>query len=376
MEILGKEKCLMTLEKIGKIEAISLILIVILNEIVLNIPNTIILSTGSGTSINIIFVSILAIIFTYIVCKLFKPFYGKDILDISEYIGGGILKTIVGILFMLLFIVIASLSVKFLTNFVRLVYFNSSPMVYILLFFLVPALFINKFGIKTISGVNLIFIPLIILSLIFLLVFSYNNFTIERIFPIFGNGFFNTFVAGSTNIFAFSGLAYLYFMPSLLKDAKDFDTVSMVSIILSSICLVFSIISLMMAFPAVANTDETLSLYLLTRMVRLDHFIERLDAIFIFIWVISLISFLSLTFFYILGIFKRITKIEDSKCLISPLGLIILGNCLIFNNIAIVKFLARVVSKYFVLILVFGISLIILILANIKNKKSRSSNEN
>lgn len=360
----------MSIGKIGKIESVALILIVIINEIVLNIPNIIIFSTGSGTSINIIFVSILAVIFTYIICKLFNPFLGKDILDISEYVGGRTLKIIIGILFMLFFVVIASLSVSFFANFIKSVYFNSSPIVFILFFFLVPALFANKFGLKAISGVNLIFIPITILSLIFLLVFSYNNFNMQRIFPLFGNSFFNTFVLGSTNIFAFSGLAYLYFMPSLLKDAKDFKKVSMVSIILSGICLVFSIVSLMLSFPAVANTDETISLYLLTRMIKFGYFIERLDAIFIFIWIISLISFLSLTFFYTLKIFKRISKTEDSNGLIYSLGFIILGNCLAFKNISIIKFLARFVCKYYALILIFGISFAILIIANIKYKKN------
>ncbi|MBO5413697.1 MAG: GerAB/ArcD/ProY family transporter, partial [Clostridia bacterium] len=143
-----------------------------------------------------------------------------------------------------------------------------------------------------------------------------------------------------------------------------------VSIILSAICLVFSIISLMMSFPAVASTDETISLYLLTRMIKFGNFIERMDAIFIFLWIVSLISFLSLTFFYILRIFKRITKIEDSKGLIYSLGLITLGNCLAFKNISIIKFLARIVCKYYVLALVFGICLIILIVANIKYKRN------
>ena len=172
----------MSVEKIGKIEAVALILIVVINEVVLNIPNIIILSTGSGSSINIIFVSLLAVIFTYIICKLLKPFLGQDILDVSDYVGGRTLKTIIGILFILFFIITVSLSVSFFANFIKSVYFNSSPIVFILLFFLVPALFANKFGLKAISGVNLIFIPVIIFTLIFLLVFSSNNFNIERLF--------------------------------------------------------------------------------------------------------------------------------------------------------------------------------------------------
>ena len=305
----------MSLDKIGKLEAISLILVVMINGIVLNIPNIIILQTKTGSVINVIFISILAVIFTIIICKLFQPFYGKDILDISEYVGGKILRTIVGILFIALFLLVSTLSIRYLSNSLKVIYFNDSPLIFILLFFLAPAIFINKYGLKAISGVNLIFIPIIILSLVFLLVSVNENASLLRIFPILGDGFFETFIAGSTNIFAFTGLAYLYFMPSLLKDSKHFKSVSIISVVVSALCLIFSIISLIITLPAITSTDEMLSIYLLTRMIEIAQFLERLDAIFIFIWIIALISLLSLTFFYILQIFKRITRIEDSKAL-------------------------------------------------------------
>lgn len=339
----------MSVEKIGKIEAIALIIIIMINSIILNVPNIIILTTESGTSLNIIFISILAIAFTYIIYKLFKPFLGKDILDISEYVGGNVLKTIVGILFIIFFMLVAALSVKFFANFLKLLYFNKSPIIYLLMFFLIPALFINKLGIKAISGVNLIFFPIAILSLIFLLSFSYNRFSIEKIFPILGNGFFNTFVYGATNISAFSGLAYLYFIPSLLKNAKDFKKVSMASIIISGIFLVFSIISLMMSFSAVATTNETLSLYLLTRMIKFGYSLEKLDTIFIFIWILSIFSYTSINLFYSLKIFKKISNIEDSGTLIYPLGLIILGLCLVFKSTSIIQFFAKIICKYYIL---------------------------
>lgn len=359
----------MTIEKIGKIEAISLILVVVLNEIVLNVPTTIILSTHSGTTLNLIFIIALAIAFTLLICKLFKPFLGKDILDVSEYVGGKTLKTIVGILFILFFIFLSSLSVRYLANSIKVIYFAKSPLVFILLFFLIPALFINKFGLKAISGVNLIFMPIFLISFIFLMISSYEHFTLERLFPILGNGFFDTFIGGATNIYAFTGLAHLYFMPALLKDTKDFKKVSIISVVISSIFLFISTLSLIMAFPAITSTDETLSVYLLTRLVEIGDFLERLDALFVFIWVLALISLLGFAFFFILQIFKKISKIEDSKPLIWPLGFIILGNCLVFRNLSTLKFFARVIYKYSSLILIFGIAFIILILANIKYKK-------
>lgn len=364
----------MSSEKIGKIEAICLMLIIVANELILNVPNMIILDTKTGSTLNIIFVSILAIAFTYFICKLFKPFYGKDILDVSEYIGGKPLKTILGILFILFFFLLSSTNLRYLANSLKVIYFSTSPLTFILIFFLIPALFINKYDLRAISGINLIFLPIILASFIFLLVSSYNNFTMIRIFPILGEGFNKTFIIGSTNIFAFTGLAYLFFLPPLLKDSKDFKKVSIASVAISAICLILSVLSLIMTFPAITKTDETLSVYLLTRLVEFGHFLERLDALFIFIWIIAHISFLSLTFFYILKIFQKISKIENSKSLIPSLGLIVLGNCLIFKDMAQLKFIARYFLKYSTLILVFGICFVILIWGNIKYRRRNKEN--
>lgn len=359
----------MSAEKIGKIEAVCLMLIIVVNEMIINVPNMIILNTKTGSTLNMVFVSILAVVFTYTVCKLFKPFYGKDILDVAEYVGGKTLKIILGILFVLFFVFLSSINLRYFANSLKVIYFNTSPLVYILLFFLIPALYINKYGLRAISGVNLVFFPIIIASFIFLLISSYDTFTMVRIFPILGEGFSKTFLTGTSNIFSFTGLAFIYFLPALLKDSKDFKKVSVISIIISAICLLLSVVSLLMAFPAITKTDETLSVYLLTRLVELGDFLERLDAMFIFIWIIAHISFLSLTFFYILKIFQKITRIEDSKTLTSSLGLIVLGSSMIFKDIAQLKFIARYYLKYSSIILIFGICFGLLILGKIKYKK-------
>lgn len=98
----------MDIHKIGSFEAICLICIVMANHIIINIPETIIQSTGSSAWLNVIFISLLAIGFTFIVCKLFEKFAGKDILDLAEYIGGKWLKIIIGIAFIALFTLISS----------------------------------------------------------------------------------------------------------------------------------------------------------------------------------------------------------------------------------------------------------------------------
>ena len=54
-----------TSQKIGTIEAIALIVIIIINQIILNLPNTIITSTGSSSWLNVIYITIIAIILLF-----------------------------------------------------------------------------------------------------------------------------------------------------------------------------------------------------------------------------------------------------------------------------------------------------------------------
>ena len=97
----------MNIHKIGTLEAICLICIVITNHIIINIPETIIQSTGPSAWLNVVFISLVAIGFTFLICKLFKKFPGKDILDLSEFIGGKWLKAIIGISFIALFSIVS-----------------------------------------------------------------------------------------------------------------------------------------------------------------------------------------------------------------------------------------------------------------------------
>jgi len=72
----------MTKSKIGTTEAIMLVLTIIITHTISSLPREILVSTKSATIINLIFVSILAILFSYLIVKLMKNFGGSDIIDI------------------------------------------------------------------------------------------------------------------------------------------------------------------------------------------------------------------------------------------------------------------------------------------------------
>lgn len=358
----------MNSEKIGFIEAIALISIVMINKIILNTPKEIISSTGSSSWLNVLYISIIVVFVVWIISFLFKKFQGKDILDVCEFLGGNTLKIIVGILYMFTLLLVPMFVIKNFSETLQIIYFKTSPLIYIVLFFIVSSTIANKFSIKVLSKANLIIIPIVFFSIIFILLSSIKDFKVERIFPILGYGVNETFFSGLSNLFSFSGICYLLFLNPFLDKTQDFKKISIISIIISGIYLFLSVTCILLSLSFTFKSGESFSLYLLTRNLEYGRFIQRIDAVFILIWIISTLSYISIAIYFCIYIFKKLTKICDTSTINYTINLLILTILLLPSNFADLNNFIGNTLKVNSLILIFGVSPLILILANLKLK--------
>ncbi len=355
--------------KIGTVEAIFLVVTIMINHIILNLPKALLDSCGSATLLNIVFVTAIALCIVYLISRLLKHFPSMDVLDISEFLGGKLLKNIIGILFMIYFLLAASTFLRSFCESVKIIYFPRTPVFLLILLFVIGIILTNRLGMQSIVRANLIFVPAVLFSIIFIFVANMDNFTIQRMFPLFGNGISTTFFSGISNLFAFGGISLLYFIPPNLKDSKEFKKVAITSILLSGIWLLFSIATLLFIFPSIITTDEILPLYLASRFIEFGRFFQRLDAVFLLIWIISIMSYLSTLLALVTNIFRKVSSFKYPYITIYVAAIVIFLVSLIPQNYVQVHFLETTVYKYIVLGLVFVVSLTILILATLKYKK-------
>lgn len=73
--------------KIGNVEAIFAISIIMVNRIILNLPYSILENTGTGSIINLIYIGAIGLLLVFLINKLFKAFPNSDIIDLAEYSG-------------------------------------------------------------------------------------------------------------------------------------------------------------------------------------------------------------------------------------------------------------------------------------------------
>lgn len=360
----------MNYSKLGNFEAICLIVVVFVNHIVLNLPQMILNSTGTASILNTIYILLIVIIFAILILKLLKKFIGLDIIDISEYLGGKPLKILIGILCIIYLIFETVFLTRMFSQNLLLVYFPNYPISFIIFLFLFIGVVANIIGKKSIIKTNAIIVPIALFSILFTFIFVADMLRIERSLPIFNNGLDKIFLSGASNIFAFNGLFFLFFISPMLNKKEDMSKVTLCSVLVCGIFLILSIATLIFAFSDIYSVSRLAPIYFIIINSRLGAFLERPEAIFIFIWTLALMSFINIAVMFVLKIFKKLTNVKEPKYLAISVCTIIFVLAMALNGLFNFEAIANVFYKYSSLILIFGIFTLILILAYIKKRRS------
>ena len=130
-------------DKLSKFEAISLIIIIAITQIILNLPEYIVDLTGTGAIINVLYIFLIGIIICTVIYKLSKNFPSMDIIDIAENLGGNILKFILSMFFILFFLLLIIIAISNFTYILKSLYFSNYSTLFLVLFFVATIIFSN-----------------------------------------------------------------------------------------------------------------------------------------------------------------------------------------------------------------------------------------
>jgi len=354
--------------KIGNKEAIALLVTITFNHIIMNVTKSIIDTTLSASLLNVLYIGIITIIFTSIICYFLNKFPTLDLIDISEYLGGKFLKWIIGLSFVGYFIFFAGILLNMFSSCLDIIYFQLVKPIYVIGLLVIAAVISSIMKHNAIYRANLIIFPLLIASTLFIFIADYRYLIFEKMYPILGNGLFTTFVAGLSNMFAFQGLAYIYFMPPTLKEPGKLKKVAITSIVLSCIILLLCVAIILFMFNGFVETDELLPLYSAAKYIEFGSFFQKLDSAFVLIWIIAFVSYLSIALKFSSNILRKLTNIQNENIFTYLFGIVLFFLALWPKNYAFSTFLANTVYKYAFFILIIAISLLILLSATIKQK--------
>ncbi len=310
-------------------------------------------------------------LFAYLLYIYLKDSPGFDIIDISEYLGGSILKNIFGFIFIIYFLVTSSILVREFAEGLKVVYYPMTAIIYVLCFFVLSAFISSTLKFSSTIKTNLIVTTFVFCSILFLFIGNFSKYSFQRIFPILGKGFCNTFVIGLNNIYAFEGIVFLYFLPPLLKKPEQFKKIAIYSIIFHIIYLILAIASVIFMFSSVGEPNDIMPLYSAARFLQFNSFFERLESLLLLIWIMSFGCYLNIYIKFAIMIFKKISKVKYTNSLVAPFCILSFGISLIPLNYSYSDFFETYIHPCLVIGFVFFFCIGLLVFANIKKKKSK-----
>lgn len=360
-----------TLTKVTTIEAVCFIIITTVNKVIFNLPQLILEVCGSSSLLNIIYITGVAIIFTFILAKLFRRFANYDIVDVSEFLGGKILKNIIGFCIIIYLLFFASLLIRNFAEVIHALYYSHSSIFYLLGFFVATTLISNFIGENSIFKVNVVVIIVMFFSLLITFISVSPNIVWQRVLPIFGNGINQTFFSGLCNIYAFNGLMGLYFILPILSEKRDFKKISFISVIIIGLLLFLATACLLLSLSFSTSIKDSSSVYTLISNNEFGSFLQHPESLFVLSWVLSVMSYMNLIILFIVRFSEKLTNIQNRRVLILLIGLIIFIIALLPQNIISTRDYEKFIYSYITIPLLFFIFPSILFLGNIKAKKEQ-----
>lgn len=351
--------------KIGTWEAVATLGCISLIPILLTIPTYDAESFGTATFAHNIYSAIITLIVISILLKLYKGFENMDTLDIVQYGVGKWAFVLCGLLLIAYLFILCVLTFSEFTQNLQNVIFPDAPQEYVGILFGIAIIISLYLGIRGIFRTASLIAPLIGFAFLMMFIILYKDVDLTNFTPIFGNGVSNFWAQGLNRIGRFEGVFYFLLISPYVKSQAKTAYLSFLQTALLVLPTIFLLIGII-PYPSII--ENYFPIFELTRLISLGRFIQRVDSVFILLWILATFVYMSLTIYFLILYVQKVFKLKYSNRLIPLFTMNIIAVSSIFVNyevtIKIRNFLFVYITPYILCIL----PMLFLIIARIKRR--------
>jgi spore germination protein (amino acid permease) len=354
----------------GRFEATCITLTLLSTQLFLNLPRLVMESVWTAGWILTIYITVVSFFLFMIIAKLYVRFEGKDLLDLGEYIGGNIGRIIVGLIVTAFLLYITPIILREFSEDMKIISLPQSPLSFVMFFFLAGMVVAAYLGIEAIVRYSAIVVPIIAVGYLLIIAGSIQYFDVSRITPVLGKGLYAIFVEGLPRISVFAGIINVFLIFPFMKTNKNFKTVGYASIIISGLFFTIGVLAFSLVYQYPTGTESFLPMYQLARLIDYGRFFERIESIFVPVWVVSALFHLSILLFLIVHVFKKTFNLKYHRPLILPFAILIYTFSFLPQNLISAIELEKS-FRNFAWTISFLLPLLLLIIARVIKKRSK-----
>lgn len=364
--------------KEGRISAhgvFSLLSILLITQLFLGVPRVMTKEGGSAGWILMVLSAAVASIGVFILVKLLKRFPGKNFLEIAEIVWGAPGRIFAAMIFSFLFLYIATVVVREFAETMLTTVLPRTPISVVILIFLTAMVLGAYNGLEVITRSSVLLLPFILVGLLSILLLTVSFFDFNNLFPILGAGPANLVFHAFGRSSIFVEIIFIGLICSNVNNPEKIPRQVWASFIVSVALYVIVQLFYVSVLTVAAAEKLYIPLFQLARIIYMGRFIQRIEALYIFVWFFTGALKLTLALYASATSLSRGFKIPFYQPLLFPLALIVFSMSFIPHSLLTAVYLDIDVLREYGMVLGYGLPAMLLLTSYIRGKGGKDSEE-
>ncbi|KRF11096.1 GerAB/ArcD/ProY family transporter [Paenibacillus sp. Soil787] len=267
----------------------------------------------------------IGVVLTWLYMYIAKKFSKRSIFEINDNVFGNWLGKFITLFLALLTLILCSQVVFYVGNFMITQIMPTTPIQAIHIVFMLVIIMGAKLGMVVLLRTAEIFFPWILLLFIFFIFFSIPNMEVNRLLPI-GEVTPLPFARTILRIISYTFIPLLLTVSPLLHNVSNLQQAMKAYLlggITGGIIMLIVVISCVLVLGASNTAMQVFPTYAMAQRISIGNFLQRIEVIVAFLWLVSIYFKLSLYFHTTIKGIAHVLHLRDYKMLCFPIGLII-----------------------------------------------------
>jgi len=309
-------------EKIGHHEALSLLVIILSAKVFLSFPRNMALLGDAAGWIIVFLAGIYSLVGYFFLSALLKKYPGKNIIQIAHQVSGGICGKLIGAALFLFFLMTTSLYLRQFAESFILAILPRTPISVITILFLILLVYTALLGVETLSRVAWLLGPYLLIALIIIFLFSLPQMTFDHLVPVLGPGPVPLIKYSLTHLSLFSEIILFGIIAPLIRSREKINRIGLYILGVAVVINTGVTILTTAVFNYVETQKMVFPVFQLTRLVAYGEFVQRVEAVFVFLWFFWAGIQLSGLFYGAVTSFAQTFRIKNYRPLTLPIAVL------------------------------------------------------
>lgn len=330
--------------RMGAAEAMAIVFILTFYNVFLSTPAITVDMTGNIGWIAPLLSGIYSWVTMWVLLLVLERHNG-DLLTVAEKLLGKWGARLVGVYYLLMFVIFAVLSIRQFAENTLMTALPELDFSIATAWYAISAAVLVYYGIEAMARASYIILPFSIFGLLLVLAMLIPEMHFFYLAPWFGTGldqlFLNSIMGYNAGVIVIALLAGSMQNRQVKSAALWFGLGS--SVLMKSLAIGVFI----MVFGAKAAAEKTLPFFEMARLIHLSRFIQRLEALFILLWAIVGITSIAISLYFALYLLARLTGLPSIRPVVLVVTLIAAQLAMLPEDISAANYMENWLLKYY-----------------------------